>query len=90
MIDTSRLIINVRPTITEDGRMVLYDVSHEDRFVELCGRFAQDFFMQLYQMYLVLPGCRSNFYIEKVLPNYSLVLHATSELVYDDVYDNPN
>ena len=89
MIDTSRLMVSIMaPFVTADGRMVLYDVDHEGLFTQACTALARDLFRSFAKMYLVMPGSRSNFILERILPNYSMVLFAASELVFDDKYQH--
>lgn len=89
VVDTNRLILNVKPVITSEGHMVLYDVTYEEHFINDCTELAREFFRQFARLYLVMPGSRSNFYLERLLPNYSLVMMAVSELVFDNVYQTP-
>jgi hypothetical protein len=90
VVDVHRLIANVRPVIIAEGRVLLYDVGQEDQFTQACTYLAQDFFNHFFRLYLIMPGTRSNFMLERVMPNYNLVMMTASELVYDNVYETLN
>lgn len=81
--NTDLLFIDIRSVITEDNQIVLTDIREDRRFFENCSNLASEIFIYFYRQYLIMPGQRCTFYLEKVYPNYAIRLTTADHTIID-------